>query len=525
MDRDNARSSLNLLYEVSHEVASQLDLNIVLHRMLALSMKYIGASSGSIIVLDAAGLPAETAFLMTGKQPDQTEIHLRETFENGLAGWVAKNFEAVIIPDTSKDQRWLHRPDDDEERTGPKSAVSVPIGAQDHITGVVTLVHSSPGVFNQDHLDLIRAIADQALTAIRNAQMYKSLQAAHKRYRDLFEDSIDPIIITDRKGQIIEVNRQAELTLAKQSDNLENLHITSFLQKGWGEDKPVGKLLDTRETVFFESKLLIKNHVSDAKRQIPVQVYVRSFQVEAEQQIQWIIRDISERKELDSLRDDLIAMVFHDLRSPLTNIVSSLNVISAMNYEENKETFNSLLDVAMRSTERVQRLTESLLDLSRLEVGQPIGNREWTNPVDLVRQAIEAIQPALLARQLKLLTQIPQDLPDIFIDVDMIRRVIINLLENAIKFSPSMGDILFQVKRDGNFVEFKVEDNGPGIHPEDHEHIFNKYTRVRTHNKPRGLGLGLAFCRLAVTGHDGQIWLESEVEKGSRFFFKLPIKI
>ena len=525
MDRDTVSSSLNLLYEVGREVASELDLNTVLHRMLALSMKYIGASSGSIIVLDAAGLPAETAFLMSGKQPNQTELHLRETFENGLAGWVAKNFEAVIIPDTSKDHRWLHRPDDDEGRTGPKSAVSVPIVAQDHLVGVVTLVHSSPGIFNQDHLDLIRAIADQVSTAIRNAQIYKSLQTAYKRYQDLFEDSIDPIIITDRAGQIIEANRQAELTLAEQNKNLKKLRITSLLQKGWGKGNPVSKLLHAKETIFFESFLRIKKHVSETSRQIPVQVYARSFQIEDQQQIQWIIRDISERKELDSLREDLIAMIYHDLRSPLTNIISSLDVLSAMNYEENKETFKSLLDIAIRSTEGVQRLTESLLDISCLEAGQPIGNREWINPVELVGQAIETIQPGLLARQLNLLTQIPQDLPDIFIDVDMIRRVIINLLENAIKLSPSKGDILLQVRKDGNYVEFKVEDAGPGISPEYHENIFNKYTRVSTLSKSRGLGLGLAFCRLAVAGHDGQIWLESEVEKGSRFFFRLPIKI
>jgi signal transduction histidine kinase len=106
----------------------------------------------------------------------------------------------------------------------------------------------------------------------------------------------------------------------------------------------------------------------------------------------------------------------------------------------------------------------------------------------------------------------------------MIHRVLVNLLENAIKFTPVEGriEIGAQLGEDG-FVKFFVRDNGPGISPSDAERIFDKFTRLRGKNKPGGLGIGLAFCRLAVRGHGGQIWVEGEIDKGAIFFFTLPI--
>ena len=194
---ETTRASLELLYEIGREVAAALDLRLVLHRLLFLSMKNVGAISGSIIVLDENGQPVESAFLIPGQAHDTTALQLRVTYEHGMAGWVARNQQAVLIPDTSKDDRWLRRPDDAEDRTGPKSAVSAPIMALEKLVGVITLVHPRPNFFSSDHLDLVKAIANQAGTAIRHAQLFESLQAAHRRYRELFEDSIDPIFITD----------------------------------------------------------------------------------------------------------------------------------------------------------------------------------------------------------------------------------------------------------------------------------------------------------------------------------------
>jgi signal transduction histidine kinase len=396
-----ARASLQLLYEVGREFAAAQDLRTVLHRVLFLSMKYVGAVSGSIIVLDDQGKPMESAFLIHGKPKDQTTLQLRVTYERGMAGWVARNRQAVLIPDTSQDERWLRLPDDEEGRTGPKSAVSVPILARDGLVGVITLVHPTPGFFTQEHFELVKAIADQAGIYILNARLYAESQR---------------------------------------------------------------------------------------------------------------------------LREELTAMVYHDLRSPLTNIISSLEVINTIASTLDNKEIKSMLGIAFRSTDRIQRLTNTLLDINRLEAGQEIGDRYPASPRKLVDESVETALPIIQARELELSIDVPPDLPNVYVDADMIRRVLINLIENAIKYSPPKGKIVVGAKEDGEFTRMWVSDLGPGISSIDRERIFDKFTRITSSEGSKGFGLGLAYCRLAVVGHGGQIWVESGGKTGSSFYFTLPIK-
>ena len=514
-----ARAALELLYGISRELSAALDLRTVLHRVLFLSMKNVGAISGSIIVLDENGQPGESAFLMLGQTHDQTALQLKATYEHGLAGWVARHRESALIANTSKDERWLRRPDDAEDRTGAKSAVSVPIVAHEALVGVITLVHTQPGFFNTDHLDLVNAIADQAGAAISNARLFDHLQAAHRRYRELFEDSIDPIFITDWSGAILEINRQASVTIGQTNDQIRNTLIQDLHPVQWARVGAKFSALAQGETVAYESVLQ-----PPGRREIPIQVHVRAAHtLDEASQLQWILRDITERKDLDSLREDLIAMVYHDLRSPLANIVSSLEVMSSM-FEEDEvdETVVSLLGIALRSTDRIQRLTNSLLDINRLEAGQKIGERQVVDLFELATESAETVAPTAANRGLEIVVDVPRG-QLVWIDTDMIRRVYINLIENAVKFSISGGQIVLGADPLDDRVDAWVADCGPGIPLEDQERIFEKFTRLKAEQGPRGLGLGLAFCRLAVNSHGGRIWVESQPGAGATFHFTLPV--
>jgi signal transduction histidine kinase len=238
--------------------------------------------------------------------------------------------------------------------------------------------------------------------------------------------------------------------------------------------------------------------------------------------VQWIMRDITERKELDSLRDDMIAMIYHDLRSPLGNIVSSLDLMNGMIPDD--ETLHTMLTIARNSTGRIQRLVNSLLDINRLESGQPIADQNAIDPILLIREALREVEPSAAGRHQILENKTVGVLPLIWVDVDMVHRVLINLLENAIKYTPTGGlvEIGAQVNS-GTSVKFWVRDNGPGISATDRERVFEKFTRLRGKEGPSGLGVGLAFCKLAVLGHGGQIWVESEPGKGTIFWLTLPV--
>jgi signal transduction histidine kinase len=217
-------------------------------------------------------------------------------------------------------------------------------------------------------------------------------------------------------------------------------------------------------------------------------------------------------------------MIYHDLRSPLANIVSSLDVLNTMvDFDKEDPTVYSLVDIAVRSTKRIQRLTHSMLDINRLEAGQPVIDKNPASLKSLLEESIDAHKPIIQNKKLEVILDIPEKTPTVFINWDMIQRVAINLIENALKYTPPNGLIKIGTKQSTNNVRVWVQDSGPGIPEKYRQSIFDKYTRLHGKGDGKGYGLGLAYCRLAVEGHGGKIWAENKPGGGSIFTFTLPI--
>jgi two-component system, NtrC family, sensor histidine kinase KinB len=518
MKTDPTRESLNLLLEISRELSSDLDLRTVLGRVLFLSSHNVGAERGSLIVFDSNQRPTNAAIFYAGRLLDNPVPQVQGILDQGLAGWVLRSRSAVMIADTSKDERWLARPDDSQERSGPKSAICVPLIAQDKVVGILTIVHPKPGFFNQAHLDLLQAIAIQAGIAVNNALLIDSLQSARRRYQELFEDSVEPILITSLEGKIIDSNRQAAEAAGSKKDDLSGCMVFSLYETGDEDFQKKLSDLSAGETLHYETNLLpIKG------KPFPVEVYIRRINVDENDLLQWIFLDITARKELDSLREDLSAMIYHDLRSPLSNIVSSLDMLNYFLPTDDKQ-IQTVLQIANNSADRLQRLISTLLDINSLESGQAITNRSMNDINGMLREAYETVKPNLDNKEQILEIKTEPSSPPINIDGDMIRRVIINLLENAVKYTPEGGKIILGCQKEENNLLVWIEDNGPGIPEKARENVFTKFVRLKVKNSPKGIGLGLAFCRLAVEAHGGKIWVEGGQEQGSKFIFKLPIE-
>jgi signal transduction histidine kinase len=261
----------------------------------------------------------------------------------------------------------------------------------------------------------------------------------------------------------------------------------------------------------------------DGDTHTPLEIHARRVEFDEADSIQWILRDITERKELDGLREDLAAMIYHDLRSPLANVISSLDILFSMVPEDNRDTVLAILNIAEHSTDRIQRLVSSLLDVNRLESGQPVADQKAVDPLALIAQAVLDVEPSIKGRRGTIVTQLPKELAHIWVDEDMARRVLINLMENSIKFTPQDDQIEIGARHEENWIHIWVKDHGPGIPSSEQERIFDKFTRLRGKKRTSGLGIGLAFCRLAVLGHGGKIWVESEPGKGSTFHFTFPV--
>lgn len=517
MIQDTTRASLTLLYNISRELASISDLRTMLARVLTLSVPTVGAERGSILVLDAAGRAVDAALVYRDQVLSGTVEQLKITLDKGLAGWVYRRRQPVLVRDTSKDERWLRRPDDAVEQSGAKSAICVPLVEREQLLGILTIVHPVPNFFNEEHLALVQAIGDQAGIAVRNAQLYSSLEESRRRYYDLFEDSVDPIFITDADGNILDANRQAEQATGFPVETLKSRSIFDLHEPRREKLGDGLSNLEGEQAVLYESSLQSKSG-----KAIPVEIHVRRVNFEVGQNLQWIVRDITERKDLETMQEDLSSMIYHDLRSPLSNVFSSLEMIETMLAEGSSPALNTVVKIAMRSTERVQRLTNSLLDIRRLEAGQPILTRRAIEVVRLMEDARDFIQQVADTKQQHVILELVGSYPDILVDGDMIRRVLVNLLENACKFTPVGGTISTGARAQGSEVLFWVHDTGKGMPPEVLEKIFDKFISLQSENMPRGLGLGLAFCRLAIQAHSGSIWAESQEGEGSTFFFKLP---
>lgn len=495
-------------------INASLRLDEVLQRILNETIQALQVETVALALVDPTGklvfhaAHGKNAAGISGKQIPA---------EKGVVGWVVREKQGVVIPAVHEDQRFL--PEVDQlANLDIRALACAPIHVQDRVLGVLEAINPISGTFDPDSLLVLAGIGNLAGSTIQHAQLFERLQAAHKRYRELFDDSIDPLILTDWNGKIQEANRQAAVLSGNPSKQLHDMNIASLYQVDWDGRDIDERQLKIGKTVTFESHLK-----SNVGKQIPIQVYVRRVVFEDVELLQWTLRDISERKGLDALREDMTAMIYHDLRSPLANIVSSMDVLTSLLEGDKDETIQSVITIATRSADRIQRLTSSLLDINRLESGQTIVSQQAASPTDLIREAVEAVIPMTESRHQSLVIASLTNLPSIWVDVDMIRRVLINLLENASKFTPPEGGLQIGAQVDGDWVRMWVQDNGPGISFADQERIFYKYTRLNGENMPGGLGVGLAFCRLAVTGHGGNIQVESKTGRGAKFILSLPV--
>jgi len=433
----------------------------------------------------------------------------------GLTGLVIRDGRGLVVPAVKLDPHYSEA--DKFGGVEMRAVVIAPIQSQGRVIGVLMAINPISGSFDPDALLVMTGLGSLAGTTIQNAQYLERLQKAHKRYRELFEDSVDPILITDWEGKVLEANRQAVALSGYSNEVLRTMSIDQLHEVKWNKTGLNFESLKRDDECSYESVLHQQNEGT-----MPVEVHAHRVEFEETDSVQWILRNITERKELDALRDDMTAMIYHDIRSPLGNIVSSLELMNGMIPPD--ETLQTMLNIARNSTGRIQRLVNSLLDINRLESGQPIVDQHAIDPLVLIRESLRDVEPSATGRQQKMENKAMGVLPLIWVDVDMIHRMFINLLENAIKYTPVGGQIEIGAQTTGGTaVKFWVRDNGPGISNADRDRIFDKFTRLRGKNSPGGLGVGLAFCKLAVLGHGGQIWVESELGQGTTFWLTLPV--
>jgi signal transduction histidine kinase len=228
--------------------------------------------------------------------------------------------------------------------------------------------------------------------------------------------------------------------------------------------------------------------------------------------------------ELELLRQETTELIVHDLRNPLTYIKASLQLLQEILPEDVLASCDEIIELALGGCKDVLDLVDSLLEVARMESVGLVLDLQPISLLALITNTVNRLRLLAEKYNITLEMDVPAKLPSIQGDSNKLERVLGNLLDNALKYTPEGGVITVAVRPLDGQLEVRVTDTGPGIPPEHQERIFDRFTRVPgSEGRRRGLGLGLALCRSVVEAHGGRIWVESEVGQGSTFAFTIPV--
>jgi PAS domain S-box-containing protein len=361
--------------------------------------------------------------------------------------------------------------------------------------------------------------------AQRLQESYGQIAEEQSRILAAIEASQDAIWISDANRRVAMVNSAMERLLGRRRGDLLGRTCCDLLRV---HDANGASICDTACS-FLSSNAesgRIEGYITAASGQ-EVWVEISYGRVtDTDSQLSGgvhIVRDLTQRKEIEQLKDEFISMVSHELRTPLNHIKGFATTLLQTDVEWDLVAQRDFLGSINREADRLTDLVEKILHLSRLEVeGFPM-DREWWQIDDLVDGALQRRRILLADRQVGL--ELAPDLPTLFVDGREIEVVLMNLIENAVKYSDPGTPITLTTERRSNQVVFGVTDQGIGIPAEHQERIFERFYRVGSQGPHvPGTGLGLAICRRIVEAHHGSIWVESTPGIGSRFFFSLPLR-
>jgi signal transduction histidine kinase/DNA-binding response OmpR family regulator len=488
------------LYETLRGVSGQLDPDAVLQVAVQAISEFVGWPNVAVFM----------------PNDDRTELVVRTSrgdlspapgfglaVNRGVAGRAFRTGTMQHIPDVSLDPDYvlLH--------PAIRSLFTVPIKRGEQILGILSMESNRLDAFGPDDIVLAESLAEAIALALENAALFQATRREHSRLEALIESSRDGIVFIGLEGYIRVINQPA----------LDLLRLPGE-HKDWLERRLVDVLRALRRGATVRQAALAELHrirqgVS-APNQGETEISSRSLRwmtlpvMSEGSPLGWLVvlRDVTEERTVERLREDMTRTMVHDLRNPLTSIVSSFGLLYSGAFGEIPAQQREILDMAERNARRMRELVNSILDVSRLESGRmPVEWQAFSLPA-LVQEALE-MQAALAGEKaIRLVTNVPPDLPAAWADKSLIGRVLQNLVGNALKFTPPEGVIRVTAKREDSTLLVAVSDSGPGIPPEIQTRLFQKFVTGR--QEGRGSGLGLAFCKLAIEAHGGKIWVESQ---------------
>lgn len=519
---------LRALLAIADTASQSLSTEKILNDTLDKSLEVLGFDVGYIRILDpdkktmvgrvSKGLTA----LSSGS------VDLADRSRRHVADILFETQKPYISPDVRKDTTFKNRT---MEKQGIISAAYIPIiSKKKTVLGTLAVGSRKRRKFSTEKINLLQTFGSQLGMALENAQLYDQVHRGKAYIENLVENAADIILSTDLEDRILTWNRGAEITLGYSKEEVIGKHLSTLLPP-----QRLHELAEMRAKVELDGALRDVEVESNKKDGTPIFLSLSVSSIaDGDGRIVGFLRvakDITEKrryeqrlKELDKLKSDFVSNVSHELRTPLTAIKGSVdNMLDGLTGELNEKQSRYLTRIKSNA-DRLARLINDLLDLSRIEAGIKLNRINLSLPT-VVKEVVESLGSVAAEKLINFEIKTADNDLTAWADPDRVAEVLTNLLGNAIKFSPTGGNVTVSLARSGNnWVKVSITDAGTGIRPEEANRIFDKFYQVSHPEQPKatGTGLGLPIAKALVEMHGGRIWLESQVGHGSVFSFTLP---
>ena len=486
---------LETLAQIGRSVTVMLDLDEVLATVVEAAVQLTGAEEGSLLLLDDV---SGELYMRASKNFDDEFVRtFRVQVQDSLAGQVVETGKVVLLdarsPKKIKTAYLVH------------SLIYVPLQVRGRTIGVLGVDNRKAGLELDEHdATVMMAMADYAAIAIENAQLLNRSEAERRKLETILLQTENAVIVVDPDHRILVMNKAAQEAFNVQGDFIGRSVVEAI-------DDP--KLL----ALIREPGISVKREeieVADGRIFNAVKSPIRGVGQAV------VMHDISHLKELDRIKSEFVTTVSHDLRSPLTAILGYVELIERAGPTTSQQ--DEFINRVKISVEQITNLVSDLLDLGRIEAGLDSTHEETPISV-LARYAVESMRVPAEAKGLSLELEVEDDLPMVNGDPIRLRQMIGNLLENAVKYTPSGGQVCLEANSEDSQIILRVLDDGPGIPPSDQPYLFDKFFRAS--NIPAdvpGTGLGLSIVKSIVDHHNGRIWVDSQMGEGTVFTVVLP---
>ncbi len=524
-----------VMVSLTQQIRNSLDLKVILNTTVTKVQKLLGADRVVIYQLRANGTGSVIAEAVKGECTKILNlVFLEETFPRKCRQRYQEG-RIYILSDRDKDDITPCMADF-LAHIQVRAKLVVPIIQQDTLWGLL-IAHqcSEPRDWQTWEVDLLQQLANQMAIAIQQSELYQqleeelrerqSMEVALRRSENLFRSLSDSvpvgIIRADAQGRIIYTNPCCQAICGYTS--------SEALGDGWiqfvhPDDRHIilpqwDALTVVKQQFFCEVRFIHQNGTIRFCRVRSVPLFSESGELTGHVST---VEDITESRAIEKMKNEFISIVSHELRTPLTSIRGSLGLLVAGILKDNPESAQQMLEIAASDTERLVRLVSDILDLERLEANKVTLLKEWSYAALLMRQSVEIMQP--LAGENKIRLHIVPTSVQILAAQDQIIQTLVNLVSNAIKFSPPDSTVTLSAEELPDEILLKVQDRGRGIPNDKLETIFGRFQQVDLSDSrcKGGTGLGLAICHSIVQQHGGRIWAESVLGEGSTFYFTVP---